>query len=217
MKRPSKPTRAVVNPGNVKNITKQQISRVIDDTFPNKAPDCDLKLISADLTIALAPVRRDSIVKARRLASFLGGIQQHLRKALQSVENTPQTRFLLNGGGWRYAARDKEKGVSPGFVEAEIEEFFRLRDQFIDWLADPEITECMFGFPEPATLNDLICNSLPVIFEKHFPKEGSANSPGGRCTEFIAGILREAEIYSGTSAHEMIVKRRARAKKAGRV
>src|SRR4051812_26163002 len=114
MIRSSKRRRAVLTPDGVKNITKQQISRVVDNTFRNRAPNYDLELLGADLTIALAPVRRDSLVKARALAPFLGAVQQHLRKALYELEDTNQTRFMLNAGAWRYVAREKKKGIAAG-------------------------------------------------------------------------------------------------------
>jgi len=97
------------------------------------------------------------------------------------------------------------------FIEAEIEEFFRLRDQFLTWLSDNALNLRVLSFLEPAAINHLIAVALPSVFRKHFPNERAANSPGNRCNSFIGHVLNEAGLRDDDPT-EMIVKRRARAK-----
>jgi hypothetical protein len=209
-------------------LTDCQIRTVLNGTFgKGKTPDCDLILLRKDLAEAFEPLRL--IAKDRRLAPYVRDIQKKLERILLKIQNTPKNLWMLNAAGRNHAAVEKERGIRSGdltaydrlvgstghthfenFVEAEIQEFFRLRDQLIRWLSDDAGSERMFRFLKPATINTLITTDLPAIFKKHFPGEGGGNSPTSTCTEFIGHILREAGIYSGPDPNEMIVKRRQR-------
>lgn len=203
-------------------LTNQQIRTVLKETF-RELPNCDLALLGQDLARAFEPLMR--IAQDRRLSPSVRNTQKHLRNALLKIENTPKNEWILNAVGRNHAGRKKDSGArdlssydklvgSTGyahyedFVEAEIREFFRLRDQFLGWLSDDEILKRMIGFLEPATLDTLITVDLPAIFQKHFPGQGVGNSPTSKCTEFIGHILREAGIYPGPDPNAMIVKRR---------
>jgi hypothetical protein len=220
--------RAVMKTDGVTPLTNQQIRTVLKETFSDRElPNCDLVLLGQDLARAFEPLMR--IPEDRRLSPFVRNTQKHLRNALLKIENTPKNELILNAVGRNHAGRIKDRGIeardmssydklvqSTGyahyedFVEAEIREFFRLRDQFLGWLSDDEILKRMIGFLQPATLDTLITVDLPAIFQKHFPGQGVGNSPTSKCTELIGHILREAGIYPGPDPNAMIVKRRQR-------
>jgi hypothetical protein len=221
--------RTVMKTDGLSFLSDQQIGTILRETFEGRHPACDIALLGSDLAAAFRPLTRNA--KDRAVTDILKKIQKKLEITLRKVENTPKHRWILAAVGRNYAARAKERGIkardmtsydalvwSSGyaryedFVEAEIQKFFRLKDQFLEWLSDDDLSSRMFGFLMPATKNSLIAVTLPAIFRKHFPGEPASNSPDSRCTKFIGHVLRETGLYGGIDPSDMITKRRSRAK-----
>jgi hypothetical protein len=225
--------RTVMSADDVTPIDMALIGALLRETFPDRElPTCDRATLAYDLGKAFGPITR--IARDRQLPIYVKDAKKKLRNSLIKLEDTPKNRWILAAVGRNHAGREKDKGIkardmrsydqlvrSTGyahyedFVEAEIQGFFRLRDQFIAWLSDDAVFSRMLGFLQPASMNRLITVDLLAIFKKHFPGEGTGNSPTSRCTQFISAVLRKTGIYDGDSPNEMIVKQRERARATG--